>query len=76
MGVVAGGLIMAFAVIPFASPPRLGMVLPYELLLLKPLLSYLPGLFFFLIPVALCIPTMTVLTVIFVRYVQQVDRRT
>ena len=55
---------------------RLGMVLPYELLLLKPLLSYLPGLFFFLIPVALCIPTMTVLTVIFVRYVQQVDRRT
>ena len=72
LGAVAIGLIMAFAVIPFASPDWRWCYLGTP----PQAASWLPGLFFFIIPVALCIVAMTVLTVIFVRRVQQVYRKT
>ena len=72
VGVVAVGLTMAFAVIPFASPDWRWCYLGTP----PQTASWLPGVFFFIIPVALCILAMTVLTVIFVRHVQQVYRKT
>ena len=72
LGAVAVGMIMAFAVIPFASPDWRWCYLGTP----PQAVSVLPGLFFFIIPVALCILAMTVLTVIFVRHVQQVYRKT
>ena len=72
LGAVAIGLIMAFAVIPFASPDWRWCYLGTP----PQTASWLPGVFFFIIPVALCILAMTVLTVIFVRHVQQVYRKT
>ena len=72
LGVGTIGLIMAFAVIPFASPDWRWCYLGTP----PQAASWLPGLFFFVIPVALCILAMTVLTVIFVRHVQQVYRKT
>ena len=72
LGAVAIGLIMAFAVIPFASPDWRWCYLGTP----PQAASWLPGLFFFIIPVALCIVAMTVLTVIFVRRVQQVYCKT
>ena len=72
LGVVAVGLTMAFAVIPFASPDWRWCYLGTP----PQAASWMPGLFFFIIPVALCISAMTVLTVIFVRHVKQVYRKT
>jgi hypothetical protein len=72
LGVVAIGLSMVFAVIPFASPDWRWCYLDTP----PQAASWLPGLFFFVIPVALCIFAITVLTVIFVSYVQQVHRKT
>jgi hypothetical protein len=72
LGVGAVGLVMACAVIPFASPDWRWCYLGTP----PQAASWLPGLFFFIIPVALCILAMTVITVIFVRYVQQAYRRT
>ena len=72
LGVGTVALIMVFAVIPFASPDWRWCYVGTP----PQTASVLPGLFFFIIPVALCILAMTVLTVIFVRYVQQVYRKT
>jgi uncharacterized membrane protein len=72
LGVVAVGLIMAFAVIPFASPDWRWCYLDTP----PQAASWMPGVFFFVIPVALSILAMTVLTVIFVRHVQQVYNKT
>ena len=69
---VGMGLIMAFAVIPFAAPDwrwcYIGTPPQAD--------SWLPGIFFFIIPIALSILAMTVITVIFVLHVQTVYSRT
>jgi hypothetical protein len=72
LGVVAAGLIMAFAVIPFTSPDWRWCYIDTP----PQAASWMPGIFFFIVPVALCIVAMTVLTAVFVRYVLQVYRKT
>ena len=72
LSIVTVGLSMAFAVIPSASPDRRWCYVstpPFAD-------SWWPGLIFFIIPVALSILAMAVLTVVFVRHVQQVYHRT
>ena len=73
LGVVAVALIMAFAVIHFVSPDYRWLCY-----LASPHGDYnsWAGVVFFIIPVARCMIAMTVLTVIFVRYVLKVHRKT
>jgi hypothetical protein len=63
LGVVGLGLIMAFAVIPFAQPDWRWCYLESP----SQAASWWPGAVFFIAPVSICIIAMTVLTVIFVR---------
>jgi len=72
LSVVAAGLIMAFAVIPFTSPDWRWCYIATP----PQAASWMPGVFFFVVPVALCIVAMTALTAVFVRYVLQVYRKT
>lgn len=71
LGILAIGTAMSFAVIPFVTagwrwcylnkPPY------YE--------SWLPGVFFFILPIGICMIGMTVLLAFFVKYVHQVERK-
>ena len=67
LGIITLSLIMALAVIPFATPNWRYCYLESRGAL---------NIVFYTIPVALCLLAMTVLTVIFVRYVKQVHRKT
>ena len=73
LGVISASLIMVFAVIPFATPDWRWCYLESP----SQAASWWPGAVFFIAPVSIYIIAMTVLsTVIFVRYVQQVYRKT
>lgn len=72
LSAIGVGLIMAFAVIPFAAPDwrwcYIGTPPTAD--------SWLPGIFFFIIPVAVSILAMTVIMVLFVLHVRSVYNRT
>jgi hypothetical protein len=71
-GIIFVGLGLAFASIPYQEPnyrwcyvawPPIGG-------------SYTPGLVFFIVPVGLCILALTILTVMLVKHVNQVENKT
>lgn len=71
-GLLVVGLAMAFASIPFHEPDYRWCYIPRPPISV----SYIPGLVFFILPVGACLFVITVLTVLLVCHVHQVEKKT
>jgi len=71
LSVLVVGISMSFAVIPFVTPDWRWCYLN------KPPIydSWLPGVFFFILPIGVCMIAMTVIMVFFVKYVRQMESK-